>query len=50
VARYQPANVASGQIIERTGMRFERDSVGRHGETVRICTLQRDKWLVASIL
>jgi len=41
VARYQPANVASGRIMEKIGMRFVRDSVNRHGHIVRIYGIDR---------
>lgn len=45
IGRYQPANVASGRIMETLGMSFERDAVGRHGDTVRIFVLSRERWL-----
>lgn len=44
IARYQPANIASGLIMEKIGMAFERDATGRHGETVRIYALGRAEW------
>jgi RimJ/RimL family protein N-acetyltransferase len=34
IGRHRPANVASGRIMERLGMTFERDAVGRYGEVV----------------
>lgn len=36
VARYQPANTASGRIMEKLGMRFERNAVDRHGNSIRV--------------
>jgi [ribosomal protein S5]-alanine N-acetyltransferase len=47
VGRYRPANVASRRIMEKLGMRFERRSVGRHGDAVDIFALDRDGWLAA---
>ena len=44
IGRYQPPNVASGRIMEAIGMSFERDAVGRHGDTVRIYALSRADW------
>lgn len=44
IGRHQPANVASGRIMTSLGMTFERDATGRHGETVRICALDRAAW------
>jgi RimJ/RimL family protein N-acetyltransferase len=45
IGRHRPANVASGRIMERLGMTFEREAVGRHGEVVRIFALDRVRWL-----
>ena len=45
IGRYRPANVASGRVMEKLGMRFERDAVGRRGDTVRIFALERADWL-----
>ncbi|HEX5174784.1 MAG TPA: GNAT family N-acetyltransferase [Gaiellaceae bacterium] len=39
VARYQPANAASGRIMEKIGMRFERREVDRHGNDIRVCSI-----------
>jgi RimJ/RimL family protein N-acetyltransferase len=36
VARYQPANFASGRIMEKIGMRFEREAVDRFGNSIRV--------------
>lgn len=44
IGRYQPANVASGRVMEKIDMRHERDAVGRHGEEVRINALGRAAW------
>jgi RimJ/RimL family protein N-acetyltransferase len=45
IGRHRPANVASGRIMERLGMTFEREALGRHREVVRICALERARWL-----
>lgn len=45
IGRYQPANLASGRIMESLGMTFERDAVGRHGDVVRIFSLRRHDWM-----
>jgi RimJ/RimL family protein N-acetyltransferase len=47
VGRYRPANVASGRIMEKLGMRFERSAVGRHGDAVNIYALDRGGWRAA---
>jgi RimJ/RimL family protein N-acetyltransferase len=44
IARFRPENRASGRIMEKIGMRFERDAVGRDGEDVRIYALERPEW------
>jgi len=36
IGRFQPANVASGRIMEKLGMRYERESTGRHDEPLSI--------------
>ncbi len=41
IGRYHPSNEASGRIMERLGMHFERDSVGRYGGAVRVYALDR---------
>ncbi|HEX2241565.1 MAG TPA: GNAT family N-acetyltransferase [Actinomycetota bacterium] len=43
IGRYQSKNVASGRIMEKLGMRFERDAVS-YGRQVRIYTLSREEW------
>jgi ribosomal-protein-alanine N-acetyltransferase len=47
VGRYQTANAASGRVMEKLGMHFEREATGRHGEEVRIYGLDRKMWLAA---
>ena len=44
IGRWRPENVASGRIMERLGMTFERDATGRHGELVRIHAMSRAGW------
>lgn len=48
VGRYQPANVASGRIMERLGMTHEQDTTGKYGEPLRIYSLTRADWLALS--
>ncbi len=45
IGRHQPGNAASGAIMEKLGMAFERDAIERHGEIVRIHELTREAWL-----
>ncbi|HWL66082.1 MAG TPA: GNAT family N-acetyltransferase [Actinomycetota bacterium] len=45
IARHQVANPTSGRIMEKIGMTFEREAVGRHGDHVRIWAIGRDDWL-----
>ncbi|MDQ3874007.1 MAG: GNAT family N-acetyltransferase [Actinomycetota bacterium] len=45
IGRFQPENAASGRIMEKLGMRFERDAIGRHGGPIRIYALSRAGWL-----
>jgi RimJ/RimL family protein N-acetyltransferase len=40
VARYQPANIASGRIMEKIGMHFERNALDRHGHGIRVCSIE----------
>ena len=47
IGRFQPANVASGRIMEKLGMRYERDTTGRHDEALSIYGLDRSTWLRA---
>jgi RimJ/RimL family protein N-acetyltransferase len=44
IARYRPANVAFGRVVQKLRLTFERDAVGRHGDVVRIHALERDGW------
>jgi RimJ/RimL family protein N-acetyltransferase len=44
VARYRPANEASGRVMDRLGMRRAFDTTGRHGEEVRVYELDRSTW------
>lgn len=44
VSRHHAGNPASGRIMEKIGMHFVRQAVGRHGERVRIYALERDDW------
>jgi RimJ/RimL family protein N-acetyltransferase len=41
VSRYQPANTASGRIMEKIGMQFERNAVDRHGNSIRVYSIER---------
>lgn len=49
IGRYDPRNRASGRIMEKLGMRYERDSVTRHGGPVRIYALDRKDWEAAAV-
>lgn len=40
VARYQPANTASGRIMKKIGMHFERSAVDRHGNDIRVYSIE----------
>lgn len=44
IGRYNPRNLASGRIMEKLGMRHERDSVTKDGVPVRIYALEREDW------
>lgn len=44
VAVHHPANAASGRIMEKLGMRFERDVVDRRGWPYRLYRLNREQW------
>jgi RimJ/RimL family protein N-acetyltransferase len=48
VGRYDPRNTASGRIMEKLGMRYERDGVTKHGGPVRIFVLEREDWAAAA--
>jgi RimJ/RimL family protein N-acetyltransferase len=45
VSRHHAGNPASGRVMEKIGMRFEREITGAQGEPVRICVLDRRRWL-----
>jgi RimJ/RimL family protein N-acetyltransferase len=45
VGRYQPRNAASGRIMEKLGMTPLIDTTGRAGESVRVCAIERARWL-----
>ena len=44
VAVHHPENTASGRIMEKLGMAFERDVVDRHGWPYRLYRLTRERW------
>jgi RimJ/RimL family protein N-acetyltransferase len=44
VAVHHPANAASGRIMEKLGMGFERDVVDNDGWPYRLYRLTRDQW------
>jgi RimJ/RimL family protein N-acetyltransferase len=44
VAVHHVANSASGRIMEKLGMAFERDIVPRHGWPLRLYRLTREQW------
>lgn len=45
IAIYEPANIDSGQVMERLGMRFMRDVTHpREGDLLRIYALGADEW------
>jgi RimJ/RimL family protein N-acetyltransferase len=44
VAVHHAANVASGRVIEKLGMAFERDVVARNGWPLRLYRLTRAHW------
>jgi RimJ/RimL family protein N-acetyltransferase len=46
-ARYQPANVASGRVMVKLGMRRHSDTTGRTGEPVRVYEMNRTDWRAA---
>ncbi len=47
VAVHHPANAASGRIMEKLGMAFERDVVARDGWPFRLYRLTREQILLA---
>jgi [ribosomal protein S5]-alanine N-acetyltransferase len=44
VAEHHPANAASGRVMEKLGMVFERDGFGRNGWPYRLYRLTRERW------
>jgi RimJ/RimL family protein N-acetyltransferase len=46
-ARYQPANLASGRVMVKLGMRVHSDTVGKTGEPVRVYEMSRAGWQAA---
>jgi RimJ/RimL family protein N-acetyltransferase len=44
VAVHHPENTASGRIMEKLGMDFERDVVDETGWPYRLCRLTRERW------
>lgn len=44
VAVHHPANAASGRVMEKLGMVFERDFVARKGWPFRLYRLTREQW------
>jgi ribosomal-protein-alanine N-acetyltransferase len=44
IAVHHPANSASGRIMEKLGMAFERDVVARVGWPFRLYRLTREQW------
>lgn len=44
VAVHHPANAASGRVLEKLGMVFERDVVARNGWPFRLYRLTREQW------
>jgi RimJ/RimL family protein N-acetyltransferase len=47
VAVHHPANAASGRVIEKLGMSFERDVVARDGWPYRLYRLTLERWTAA---
>ena len=48
VAVHHPANTASGRIMEKLGMAFERDVFARNGWPYRFYRLKREQWASSS--
>lgn len=44
VAVHHPANIASGRVLEKLGMTFERDVVAGNGWPFRLYRLTRERW------
>ena len=43
-ALYYPDNVASGRILEKLGMTYERDIFDRAGDSLRAFRITRERW------
>jgi RimJ/RimL family protein N-acetyltransferase len=48
VAVHHPANAASGRVMEKLGMSFEREAVARNGWPLRLYRLTRHQWASSS--
>jgi RimJ/RimL family protein N-acetyltransferase len=48
LGRCQPPNLASVQVMEKIGMRSQPIARGRHGEEIRIYSLDHERWLEVS--
>jgi RimJ/RimL family protein N-acetyltransferase len=44
VAEHHPANAASGRVMEKLGMVFEREGVAKNGWPYRLYRLTREQW------
>ena len=44
VAAHHPANAASGRVMEKLGMAFERELIGRDSWPLRLYRLSREEW------
>jgi len=44
VAEHHPANAASGRVMEKLGMVFERDGIAGNGWPFRLYRLTREQW------
>jgi RimJ/RimL family protein N-acetyltransferase len=44
LAGYHPENTASGRIMEKLGMTFDRDVAGANGWPLRVYQLSREQW------
>lgn len=44
IARHKAANPASGRIMEKIGMTFQRSAKGRHGDAIRVFSMSKNEW------
>jgi RimJ/RimL family protein N-acetyltransferase len=44
IARLQAANIGSARVAEKLGMRLERETTGRHGESKLVYVLSNADW------